>query len=587
MMKYASLRFLLLLFALFFSAIGVFADDFSLVPDSDLVVAGQKCRIAGDGEGRFAFYSMESQSIISEWFYQIDTYDSMRARDGSLYVPVLNENDEEGLVSLASGQTFGWYSYIGGIAVRSNAGETFVNVFDDEDNEGLLSLETGSVLGWFYDIEEYSVIETQQGRAFVKIYNENDSETLLALDNGNIFDWYNFVDDDVVLHAVSGQTFVRVSDAENLQSMLVLETGEVADWYYYIDHEVVLRSAAGDVYIKVDDPDGNSALLHLQTGSLSGWLPGAHGRTWQIIRNEPCFFGGNGQGQVAFFSIESRQPVTDWYQHIHNTKIVLSGAEYLVAENAAGHFALVDVETGERASDWHEHFIAENATRRLMEAVGNQDTAMIHQVIEDGVDMNSKIIAIIDGYPVVAKPLYFLVGEEGIRDADVEEQEWTKEIFKLFIEAGTNVNGKIVDMREGSLSAFIAAYAFQDPEMIEFMLSKGVDVNEILVFDADGQLGEIPLMFFPVTMEDIEVCRLMIEAGADINMYLAYSEYGKVNETSLLHVAYETGNKELLKLLVDSGADTLRRDSEGMTVLDLATEAYDEEAFGILTGKVE
>lgn len=581
-MKYViSKKLVLLLVFSLFTAAGACADDLRMVPDSELLIAGQECRIAEDGEGRMAFFSIGQGERITDWFQYIDIHEAFRTRNGNLFLLVYNDSEMEGLLSADSGQAVGWFSFVDTDTVaRTDAGDTFVSVFNEEDYEGLLSPGTGNVLGWFDEIVVHKVIEAGNGRAFVKVYDDNNDETLLALDSGAIFNWFDFVDDYVVVHTLSGQTFVKVSNADDRQSMLSLDTGGLFDWYYYIDDEIVLRSAAGDVWVKIDDENGDSAVLHLQTGDLSKWISGSRGRDWQTIRNEPCFFGGNEQGQVAFFSLSNREPVTDWHRRIHNTKIVLAGAEYLVAENAAGHFALIDVETGETASDWHEHFIAENATRRLMEALGSQDVSLIREVIEDGVDLNSKIIVIFDGFPMVAKPLYFLI--EGMQYADAEEKDWIKEVFKLFIDSGTDVNGKIVDMREGSLSPFIAAYAFQDPEMIEFMLSRGTDANELIVFEADGQTGEIPLIFFPVSVEDIEVCRMMFEAGADINITFSYSEYGEFNETSLLHIAYETRNIELLQLLIDYGADTSLRDGEGMTVLDLAREAGDDSVIEIL-----
>ena len=467
--------------------------------------------------------------------------------------------------------------------MRTGAESTFIKVFDAELNESFLSLETGETCGWFYEIENTPVVETPSGRTWIKAYNEENLETLLCINTGEIQDWFSYVDEYSLLETGDGQVFLTVRNEGLKMGLLSVESGAVFGWYNYIDAEVTLESAGGGTYVQVFDEDDRLALLRLNTGELLKTDRTGYGNyRWQMIQDQPCSLAGNNQGQWAFLSISTNEPLTDWHYRIHEKTTVVDGKKHLVAENSRGEFALISIDTGKTVTDWNKAFISNAATRDLMFAIGEQNDSLIRKILQSGIDLNSDIV-FVDTHEnniYAAKPLYMLIAD--VEYADPGEKEWLLDLFRLFVDAGADVNAPIVGPELGGFTPLTAAFMLESPDLVEFLISRDADVNNRLDMVIDDQPIQMPLLLIPITMEDAAMTRLLIDAGADLNTHFTFAEYGVVMETTPLHVAYDIGNREILRLLVENGADVNWRDHEGRTLLEKAREDGEREVMEIL-----
>lgn len=219
------------------------------------------------------------------------------------------------------------------------------------------------------------------------------------------------------------------------------------------------------------------------------------------------------------------------------------------------------------------------------------DIEIITQLLDAGADMNAR-----NSSQLVPVQLTF------VKD--------NVEAFKLFIERGARrdvfMSGGLtlfhqaiavnalqivkycvsqslsIELRSGQHSYLIhhvVSGANSSPEMLEFLLSSGADVNEqmddgflsLLQRDSKNLCAKRFTKTDPATANAIlagreEMLEILLKHGADPNARIFN------NTTTLLHLTVELKLNILFKLLVDFGADTNAIDSRGRTAKSLIPE---------------
>lgn len=135
-------------------------------------------------------------------------------------------------------------------------------------------------------------------------------------------------------------------------------------------------------------------------------------------------------------------------------------------------------------------------------------------------------------------PLYFAAENENI------------EVIKLILEERKNI--KIDNL----ISAFMQAVkSNENPEVIKFMISNGLDVNH-----KDKNSGDTPILN-SVWNDNTQIVKVLLDNGADVN-----SRNNK-GETALIKAAIWSGNLNTIKVLLENGADINARDIYGNSAL--------------------
>ena len=133
--------------------------------------------------------------------------------------------------------------------------------------------------------------------------------------------------------------------------------------------------------------------------------------------------------------------------------------------------------------------------------------------------------------------------------------EGRKEVVKILINAGANVNAK----NDSGSTPLIAAAFDGDKEIVKLLIAKGANVNP------KTDLGNTPLHSAALNGRK-EIVELLIANGADVNA-------NNVAGVTPLHWAAQEGQKEIAELLIAKGADVNAKDESGKTPLDRASEA--------------
>ncbi len=95
----------------------------------------------------------------------------------------------------------------------------------------------------------------------------------------------------------------------------------------------------------------------------------------------------------------------------------------------------------------------------------------------------------------------------------------------------------------GSTALISALAGNSKPEIIQFLIKKGVDVRQ------KSANGWTPLMFAGARTENPEIIQLLIDKGADVN---AKDEFGA---TALDWALALSSNQAVIQLLIDNGAE--------------------------------
>lgn len=124
-----------------------------------------------------------------------------------------------------------------------------------------------------------------------------------------------------------------------------------------------------------------------------------------------------------------------------------------------------------------------------------------------------------------------------------------KDVIDSLVDAGANANTSLI----------LATTTIAAPELLEYMISKGLDVN---MHDDNG----VTTLHGMVDDGDVASVARLLEVGADVN-----AQTSDTNETPL-HLAARKGNVELVRQLLAAGADPTLRTRQGQTAEDLAKE---------------
>jgi|GEM_PF-5657691 len=138
----------------------------------------------------------------------------------------------------------------------------------------------------------------------------------------------------------------------------------------------------------------------------------------------------------------------------------------------------------------------------------------------------------------------------------------------LLLRLGANANV----ISQNSHYLIYHAISNDNPEMVKFLLDRGVDVN------AREQYG-IFHVIFPISkatsLNNLEMVKLLLDRGADVNPREPYVVFPISEAVSL-------NNPEMVKLLLDRGADMNARDDKGRYPLYYAVKYNNIEAMEML-----
>jgi len=192
----------------------------------------------------------------------------------------------------------------------------------------------------------------------------------------------------------------------------------------------------------------------------------------------------------------------------------------------------------------------------LHEAVEAGNYAAVHGFLRNGIDANAQ-----DGRDATALHIAAACGRV--------------EIGKLLIEYGADVDF-LID--EGG-TPLMAACAFSQAGMVEFLISKGAQPNK------KGEGGRSPLQcsFQPDVIavdEQLECIDLLVKSGAIVN------DRTDSGNTPLMTAAW-FGNREAVEELLRCGADAKLRNNGGETAAMLAFERGHDELAKFLKQSAE
>lgn len=162
----------------------------------------------------------------------------------------------------------------------------------------------------------------------------------------------------------------------------------------------------------------------------------------------------------------------------------------------------------------------------LQDAIHTGDVELVRIEIEKGADVNEADFML--GLPLMI----------AARDNHVA-------IAEALVNHGANVNG--MDISGSALHS--ATYA-GNAAMVEFLISKGADVNA-------APDGVITPLHHAAANDHIYIIKLLIRRGASVN-----STSGK---PSALHISAGAGHQKAVELLIANGANVMHRDNEGDT----------------------
>lgn len=174
--------------------------------------------------------------------------------------------------------------------------------------------------------------------------------------------------------------------------------------------------------------------------------------------------------------------------------------------------------------------------KRLYEAIFEEDTKRLKQLINQGANINVK-------------------GNFGFNPLMYSIYKGKDEIAKILVEASVNVNTKIEKMNVLSLAVVV-----NNKDMVEYLIEKGADVN--------AKAGEdMTALIWAASESNFEMVKLLIEEGAKVN------QQTKKGHTAL-HSAVLDDKIKMARILLEAGADPYIEDEKGKSVLELANGPY-------------
>ncbi|MDD3559394.1 MAG: ankyrin repeat domain-containing protein [Melioribacteraceae bacterium] len=138
----------------------------------------------------------------------------------------------------------------------------------------------------------------------------------------------------------------------------------------------------------------------------------------------------------------------------------------------------------------------------------------------------------------------------------------SKDLFKLLISIGCNLNVKYETLLGQKATPLITAIENVDLELVRLLLNNGANVN----LNVDSYKSPLHVALEYSTHYNFEIVKILIEAGADIH---AKSQFGQTP----LHLAVKIGKLEAVNLLLKKGAEVNAIDDENSTPLLFTLES--------------
>lgn len=164
-------------------------------------------------------------------------------------------------------------------------------------------------------------------------------------------------------------------------------------------------------------------------------------------------------------------------------------------------------------------------------------------------------LAVKEGYIEIVELLY----EAGACFSDdvviLATEKVNKELVKLLIKLGANVNGKDEDKR----TALMYAVEKENEELIKLLVSSGADINNV---DKHGST----VLRYAVEKKNKGLIKLLVSLGADLNI-----NYKSVN-TLLINALYDA-DEAIASFLIKLGADINEVSKDGSSLLMHAARA--------------
>ena len=146
------------------------------------------------------------------------------------------------------------------------------------------------------------------------------------------------------------------------------------------------------------------------------------------------------------------------------------------------------------------------------------------------------------------------------------------EILKMLVERGGNVNARYGGIG-GSSVLIYAVGDGQNLEMVEYLISKGADVNYVSKTQKSALLWACDIGSF-------ELAKCLIDNGADV------CQHDEDRESCLMYAA-KRGNFQLVQMLVQKGANVMEKSNFGRTVLHYANEGRNKEVIEFISNKIK
>ena len=240
------------------------------------------------------------------------------------------------------------------------------------------------------------------------------------------------------------------------------------------------------------------------------------------------------------------------------------------------------------------HNKKEAVDNNLKQAIGNNDTAKVNQILKenpiiketgkflDGNYFTPIIFADRYGHPEIVKLLLKDMPVLLLKDMHVYDKTAlllialkhdNTEMVKLLLEYDADAN---VRDKNGLAAALMIAVEKDNTEMVKLLFEHGarfhgarfnVQKNNSWAFSRrEDKNDRTTLIMIAVKNDNTEIAELLLEYGADANVR------DKNDQTTLIMIATENDNTEIAKLLLEYGADANARDKNGRTVLMIAAE---------------
>jgi ankyrin repeat protein len=141
------------------------------------------------------------------------------------------------------------------------------------------------------------------------------------------------------------------------------------------------------------------------------------------------------------------------------------------------------------------------------------------------------------------------------------------------LDAGAKLGAPMKILGQFSSSPLNYAVSLGDPAMVEYLMGKGADPNEV-----DGD--QISMLGWATISNRIDVMQSLLKRGAKVN------HVDKFGMTPLLYAAsINFGGTAAAEKLIAAGADVTAKNKDGLTALDLAKNYHHESLANVLVAK--